>query len=125
MRFADVPAFVILKALALDQRQERKDAADLIHVVMYSGTVKEVAALFVERIRSEQYPEAVQDGLAALARRFGDDQHGEGYEKVGAVAYARFWGGDDEDELIALQRFAAGLIQALLAEIDSQSMQAS
>ncbi|EGH18339.1 hypothetical protein Pgy4_35838, partial [Pseudomonas savastanoi pv. glycinea str. race 4] len=27
VRYADVPAFVILKALALDQRQERKDAA--------------------------------------------------------------------------------------------------
>ncbi|WP_122420705.1 hypothetical protein [Pseudomonas viridiflava] len=125
VRFADVPAFVILKALALDQRQERKDAADLIHVVMYSGTVKEVAALFVERIRSAQHSEAVHDGLTALARRFGDDQHGEGYEKVGAVAYARFWGGENEDELIARQRFAAGLIQALLAEIDAQSMQTS
>ncbi|MBN4183637.1 hypothetical protein GS393_05153 [Pseudomonas savastanoi pv. phaseolicola] len=32
VRYADVPAFVILKALALDQRHERKDAADLIHV---------------------------------------------------------------------------------------------
>ncbi|QXG38280.1 hypothetical protein KTT55_24485 [Pseudomonas viridiflava] len=94
-------------------------------MVMYSGTVKEVAALFVERIRSAQHSEAVHDGLTALARRFVDDQHGEGYEKVGAVAYARFWGGDDEDELIARQRFAAGLIQALLAEIDAQSMQTS
>lgn len=125
VRFADVPAFVILKALALDQRQERKDAADLIHVIRYSGSVKEVAALFVERIRSEQHPEAVQDGLAALARRFGDDPHGKGYEKVGAVAYARFWGGDDEEELVTRQRFAAGLIQSLLAEIEAQRVEAS
>ena len=120
VRFADVPAFVILKALALDQRQERKDAADLIHVIQYSGSVKEVAALFVERISSEQHPEAMQDGLAALARRFGDDEHGEGYEKVGAVAYARFHGGDNEDELVGRQRFAAGLVQSLLAEIEKQ-----
>jgi len=120
VRFADVPAFVILKALALDQRQERKDAADLIHVVRYSGSIKEVAALFVERIRSEQHPEAVRDGLAALARRFGDDQHSEGFEKVGAVAYARFYGDEEEDELVGRQRFAAGLIQGLLAEIDTQ-----
>lgn len=120
VRFADVPAFVILKALALDQRQERKDAADLIHVVRYSGSIKEVAALFVERIRSEQHPEAVRDGLAALARRFGDDQHSEGFEKVGAVAYARFYGDEEEDELVGRQRFAAGLIQSLLAEIDTQ-----
>lgn len=120
VRFADVPAFVILKALALDQRQERKDAADLIHVIKYSGSVKEVAALFVERIRSEQHPEALQDGLAALARRFGNDSHGEGYEKVGAVAYARFYGEEDEDERVGRQRDAAGLIQSLLAEIETQ-----
>ncbi len=120
VRFADVPAFVILKALALDQRQERKDAADLIHVIQYSGSVTEVAALFVERIRSGQHPEALSDGIAALARRFGDDEHGEGYEKVGAVAYARFYGEDDEDELVARQRFAAGLVQSLLAEIERQ-----
>ena len=120
VRFADVPAFVILKALALDQRQERKDAADLIHVIKYSGSVKEVAALFVERIRSEQHPEALQDGLAALARRFGNDSYGEGYEKVGAVAYARFYGEEDEDERVGRQRDAAGLIQSLLAEIETQ-----
>lgn len=120
VRFADVPAFVILKALALDQRRERKDAADLIHVVRYSGSVEEVAALFVERIRSGLHPEAVEDGLAALARRFGDDQHSEGFEKVGAVAYARFYGDEEEDELVGRQRFAAGLIQSLLAEIDTQ-----
>lgn len=120
VRFADVPAFVILKALALDQRQERKDAADLIHVLRYSGSIKEVAALFVERICSGQHPEAILDGLAALSRRFGDDEHGEGYEKVGAVAYARFYGEDDEDELVGRQRFAAGLVQGLLAEIRRQ-----
>ncbi|MBI8147485.1 hypothetical protein JEY28_21720 [Pseudomonas aeruginosa] len=91
-----------------------------MHVVRYSGSIKEVAALFVERIRSEQHPEAVRDGLAALARRFVDDQHSEGFEKVGAVAYARFYGDEGEDELVGRQRFAAGLIQSLLAEIDTQ-----
>ncbi|WP_394662114.1 hypothetical protein [uncultured Pantoea sp.] len=122
VRFADVPAFVILKALALDQRQERKDAADLIHVIRYSGSVEEVAALFVQRIRSKQHPEALTDGLAALGRRFGDDEYGEGYEKVGAVAYARFHSGndEDEDELVSRQRFAAGLVQKLLTEIERQ-----
>jgi len=62
------------------------------------------------------------DGLAALGRRFGDDEHGEGYEKVGAVAYARFHSGndEDEDELVSRQRFAAGLVQKLLTEIERQ-----
>lgn len=120
VRYADVPAFVILKALALDHRQERKDASDLIHVIKYSGSIAQVAALFVERIRSGQHPEAMNEGLAALARRFGDDHHGAGFEKVGAVAYARFYGDDDDDELVGRQRYAAGLIQSMLAEIDAQ-----
>ncbi len=120
VRFADVPAFVILKALALDQRQERKDAADLIHVIRYSGSIEEVAGLFVKRIHSKQHPEALKDGLEALARRFGDDKHGEGFEKVGSVAYARFYGDEDEDEVIGRQRFAAGLVQKLLEEIERQ-----
>ncbi|OEC54316.1 hypothetical protein [Pseudomonas sp. AP42] len=124
VRFADVPAFVILKAIALDQRQENKDAADLIHVVRYTGSLESVAGLFVERIRTGKHQEAVRDGLAALSRRFGDDEFSDGFEKVGAVAYARFHGDEDEDELIRAQRYAAGLIQGLLAEIEAQMAKA-
>lgn len=118
VRYADVPAFMILKAQA--HRRERKHAADLILVVKYSGSVQEVAALFVERSRSEQHPEAVQDGLAALERSFWNDTHGEGYKKVGAVAHAHFYGEDDEDEFVGRQCFAAGLVQSVLTEIGRQ-----
>ncbi len=124
VRFADVPAFVILKAIALNQREENKDAADLIHVVRYAGTLEHVAGLFIERIRSGQHPEAIDAGLEALANQFGDDEFAEGYEKVGAVAYAQFHGGDD-DEVAESQHYAAGLIQSLLAEIDTQLAKAS
>lgn len=124
VRYADVPAFVILKAIALHQREENKDAADLIHVIRYCGPLEHVARLFIERIRSGQHPEAVAAGLSALRNRFSDDEFGEGFEKVGAVAYARFHGGD-EDEIVGAQRFAAGLIQGLLAEIEAQLARAS
>jgi hypothetical protein len=80
-------------------------AADLIHVIRYSGSIEEVAALFVQAAQK-------LEGRASGARqRFGDDEHGEGYGKVGAVAYARFHGenDEDEDELVGRQRFAAGL----------------
>jgi len=83
-----------------------------------------VAGLFVERIRSGQHPDAVEAGLTALRNRFSDDEFGEGFEKVGAVAYAQFHGGD-EDEIMGAQRFAAGLIQGLLAEIEAQLARAS
>lgn len=120
IRFADVPAFVILKALALDDRMQNKDAADLIHVLRYAGTIKEVAELFVQRALSQAHPGAIEAGLAALHRRFCDDQHSEGYEKAGAVAYARFHYEGDDDALVRDQRFASGLVQALLDDINAK-----
>lgn len=118
VRFADVPAFVILKALALDDRHENKDAADLIHVLRYAGTIEEVAELFVKRALSETHPGAIKAGLDALRRRFCDDRHGAGYEKLGPVAYARFHDADDDEALVRDQRYAAGLVQSLLDRID-------
>lgn len=119
VRFADVPAFVVLKALALDDRLENKDAADLIHVIRYAGTLEQVAATFVQRIRSGIHADAVAAGLDALRRRFCDDRHGPGHEKVGPVSYARFHvANGDDDRRIREQRFASGLIDALLDLIE-------
>ena len=120
VRFADVPAFVILKVLALDDRMQNKDAADLIHVLRYAGTINEVAELFVQRALSQDHPGALEAGLAALHRRFCDDDHGEGYEKAGAVAYAKFHYQDDDDALVRDQRFASGLVQALLDDFNAK-----
>nr|WP_315594627.1 hypothetical protein [uncultured Cupriavidus sp.] len=116
VRFADVPAFVILKALALADRMENKDAGDLIHVLHYAGTIDAVAELFVQRQLTNAHPGAINAGLAALRSRFCDDEDGEGYEKAGSVAYTKFHvvNGDDEDDFVAKQRFASGLVQALL-----------
>ncbi|MBA9846794.1 hypothetical protein [Ralstonia pickettii] len=118
VRFADVPAFIILKALALDDRHENKDAADLIHVLRYAGTPEEVAKMFVDREQSGLHPGAIQAGLEALRLRFCDDEHGEGYLKLGPISFARFYGdGGDDDDLVREQRFASGLVQALLDSI--------
>ncbi|WP_185732311.1 hypothetical protein [Burkholderia sp. Bp8963] len=120
VRFADVPAFVILKALALDDRMENKDAADLIHVLRYAGTIDEVAELFVQRALSQAHPDAIEAGLAALHRRFCDDEHGEGYQKVGAVAYAKFHYQANDDALVRDQRFASGLARAVLDDFNAK-----
>ncbi|MET0106060.1 MAG: antitoxin [Sedimenticola sp.] len=120
IRFADVPAFVILKALALADRHENKDAADLIHVLRYAGTIEEVAEQFVQRELSETHPGAVEAGLDALRRCFCDDEHGEGYEKLGSVGYALFHDTGDGDDRVRAQRDAAGLVQALLDRINER-----
>jgi hypothetical protein len=120
VRFADVPAFVILKVLALDDRKESKDAADLIHVLRYAGSIEEVAELFVRRIQSGAHADAVQSGLTALRRCFCDDKHGEGYRKHGSIAYAHFHDTGNGEELISNQRYAAGLVQSVLDGIEQR-----
>nr|EIU3322946.1 hypothetical protein [Pseudomonas aeruginosa] len=47
-----------------------------------------------------QHQDAIRDGLKALKLRFCDDEYVQGFEKVGAVAYAQFLGADDEKELM-------------------------
>lgn len=121
IRFADVTAFVILKALAMHQRQEPKDAADLIHVIRYAGTLDEVAELFVVRIHSGQHRDAVRDGLLALKLRFCDDEHAQGFEKVGPVAYAQFLGAGDEEESMGHRLYAASLVEGLLNRIHEKT----
>jgi hypothetical protein len=122
IRYADVPAFVILKALALADRQENKDAADLIHVLQYAGDVAQVADLFVQKLRSQQHADAIAAGLDALRRCFCDDEHAQGHEKLGAVAYAAFHDDhDDEEQLVRDRRMAAGLVQAILDVVGVRS----
>jgi hypothetical protein len=121
IRFADVPAFVILKALAMNQRQEPKDAADLIHVIRYAGTLEEVAELFAARIQSGKHQNAMLDGLTALKLRFCDDEYAQGFEKVGPVAYAQFLGADGDEELIGYQLYAASLVEGLLKLIHEKT----
>jgi hypothetical protein len=120
VRFADVPAFVVLKALALDDRTESKDAADLIHVLRHAGKIEDVAEMFVERELSQTHPGAIDAGLNALRRRFCDDEHSEGYLKVGPVKYAMFHYTGDDDALVRDQRDASGLVQALLDHFDTK-----
>lgn len=120
IRFADVPAFVILKALALADRHENKDAADLVHVLRYAGTIDEVAEQFVQRERSGTHPGAIEAGLGALRRCFCDDERGEGYRKVGAVGYGLFHDPGDEDARVRLQWYASGLIQSLMDRVNAR-----
>ncbi|MCA8157518.1 hypothetical protein [Burkholderia contaminans] len=120
IRFADVPAFVILKAIALEQRNANKDAGDLVHVLRYAGSTDEVAELFVQRKLSNEHSEAMDVGLKTLRRCFCDDENAEGYEKVGPVRYAAFQGETDEDSRVALQRFASGLVQEILDRFEER-----
>lgn len=122
VHYADVPAFIILKALALDSRNARKDAGDLIHVMRYAGDLGDVVSMFVDRALSGQHPEAIKACRIALKNRFCDTSANDGYLLLGSVAYAKFLLGDqaDEDDLMREQRYASGLVSSFLSGVEKE-----
>ena len=84
-----------LKAFALDQRDEPKDAHDLIFCVENGDGGLEAAAKKFQSARSGRHGKVVEEALRILAKRFTDDGVTEGYRKDGSVAVARFEIGGD------------------------------
>jgi hypothetical protein len=97
VRFADVPAFIVLKALAFNDRAENKDAADLVHVMRYAGPLQEVAALFLAKQALGTHTEAIESTIKALKLRFCSADTVDGADRDGPVACARFLYGNHAD----------------------------
>jgi len=123
VRYADVTSFVILKAIAFDQRAENKDAGDLVHVMRYAGTPGQIGEEIVERYRSGEHQNAILEALQALQNCFCDGQGVEGYKRNGPIAAARFKLGpdvDDDDERIREQLDVAGLVTEIVTYVQDR-----
>jgi hypothetical protein len=118
IRFASVVSFTCLKALAFDDRAERKDAHDLVYCIENApGGLKSVVHAF-DQERSGKHAEVIAAATAILRNRFMGDEKTEGYKKDGPVAVARFEFGDDlemRESRILRQRAVAEVIEALVA----------
>ncbi|MDM0111636.1 hypothetical protein QTI66_05715 [Variovorax sp. J22R133] len=117
VRFADEVSFIVLKALAFNDRHENKDAADLLHVMRYAGSLQAVAATFGARLAVGRHADAIEEALAVLERRFCDGEAVEGYLRDGPVSCARFLHGTDpsvEEERVREQRNASALMMEFL-----------
>jgi molybdopterin-guanine dinucleotide biosynthesis protein len=122
VRFANVTAFVVLKALAFDQRAENKDAADLIHVLRYAnaGNVEVAVQEFVRYHRAKDNQDVLDKTLAILHRRFCDGVGIEGYLRDGPKACAVFTYGRDaglEEERVLEQRNVSGLVSFFVEKV--------
>lgn len=119
IRYADAVAFVVLKAIAFGTRYERKDAADLIHVMRYWGTPDSLAEAFVSRLVSGAHPGAIDYALAALTKHFCDEPDIHGYSKDGPSAVANFLGlqDADEDTRIREQREVSAMVSYFLQQV--------
>ncbi len=114
---ADAVAFVVLKAVALQQRQEPKDAADLIHVLRYVGAPRDVAAMFVAKHRSGMHAAALADGVAKLRLNFCDQGMDKAAKRMGPVMYAQFHLGKkpaDEEEFATMCLDAVSIVTQIL-----------
>jgi hypothetical protein len=120
LHYADLVAFTCLKAYAVDQRDERKDAHDLIYCLTHSeGGIESVAEQFRAALNGK-HKEVVKEVLGLLARHFADDAKTEGYLKTGPVAVSKFELGeepDSRDTRILRQREVADLVMRLLKAI--------
>jgi len=120
--YADAIAFIVLKALAFDDRAENKDAADLVHVMQYAADLPVLAETVQKRRAEGKYAEALDEALTALERRFCDGNGVEGFERDGPVACGRFRHGpsaDLQDLRILEQRNASALVAEFLRLVRS------
>ena len=119
VRFANLVSFTCLKAFAFDQRNERKDAHDLIYCLEHApGRVTAAKEQFRKELNCK-HAETVRSALDILRKRFASDEKIEGYQKDGPVAVAKFELGESNEEAtkesrILRQRDVNYLIEQLL-----------
>lgn len=124
IRYADLVSFTCLKAFAYDQRNERKDAHDLVYCLEH---LKGGIAAAQEKFRaalSGKHGAVIAEALKILETRFVGNKQTEGYLRDGPIAVARFDLGDGNDNearesRILRQRTVSDLIERFLAGLRS------
>ncbi len=97
VKHANLVSFSCLKAFAFDQRNERKDAHDLIYCIEHApGGMDSVVAAF-RAARVGKHGAVIEDALAILRNRFAQDNQIEGYRKDGPVSVAKFELGESDE----------------------------
>lgn len=120
IRHADIVCFTCLKAYALDQRYERKDAHDLVYCIEHFEAGLDGVADAFKSALDGQHRAAIELALGILAKRFADDDAAQGFDKDGPVAVSKFELGEDaaqREARILRQRDVSGLIMDLLGRI--------
>ena len=122
VRHADIVSFTCLKACALDDRHEPKDAHDLVFCIENADGGIEGAAAKFQAARTGKHGQVIEEVLRILAKRFTTDAATEGYRKDGPVAVAKFEIDGDGEEIresrIRRQRDASEVIAQFLKAIE-------
>lgn len=114
VRYANHLAFVVLKAIAFDQRGANKDVGDLIHVLQYGPDLEECARLFALAFHKGPHRGSLERAAECLRRGFCSHGDTDGHLMKGSVAYGQFHRPDNADERLELQRQASALVTRYL-----------
>ena len=122
VKHANLVSFTCLKAFAFDDRNERKDAHDIVYCIEHAPAGLGAVADAFRQDREGKHGAVVRAALEVLQRRFAHEATVEGYRKDGPVAVAKFEiaAGDDpeqREQRVLRQRQASDLIDQLLARI--------
>lgn len=108
VRVASIVPFLVMKAMALDQRLKAKDAWDIVYCLRnYRGGMDAIVVAFGPHLRHG----LVQDGLRRLAGRFSS------INDTGPVHVAEFDNVVDVDERNRIRREAFERVQHLIARL--------
>jgi hypothetical protein len=126
VKHANLLSFTCLKAFAFDQRNERKDAHDLVYCIEHAPEGLDVAAAGFRKAFETKHGDVVRAALAILRNRFASDGKVEGHRKDGPVSVAKFELGEGDakeqrDARMLRQREVNDLIERLLSLIDRAS----
>ena len=91
IRVANIVPFIVLKALAFQDRLEEKDAYDLIYCLRYyQQGPPSVARAFAHALDEMPDEPLLVDAVEILRQHFATDDRTPGYRKDGPTLYARF-----------------------------------
>jgi hypothetical protein len=111
VRVASIVPFLVMKAMALDQRLKAKDAWDIIYCLRnYPGGIDAIVAAFKLHLSHG----LVQGGLKKLATRFSS------VNSLGPVHLAEFAGVTDPEERDRIRREGYEQVQYLLTQLGVQ-----
>lgn len=119
---ANLVSFTCLKALAFDQRFERKDAHDLVYCVEHAPEGLDAVSEAFRQARDSEHRDVIELTLEVLSRRFVQDDQIEGHRKDGPVSVAKFELGEGDEPRqrearLLRQRQVSNVVEQLLVTI--------
>ena len=122
VKYANLVGFTCLKAFAIQNRIENKDAHDLVYCLEHTPDKSEAVAEKFREAKKGRHGDLVRRSLDILKTNFLTDRAAEGYLKRGPVSVAAFELGTDVDparrELrILRQRQASAVVDRLIKDI--------